>query len=240
MYSTYGWRAKMGVLIPSGNSTAEAELNVLRAPDVTFHFARVPLRADTKEELEVMAAAVPQESQKLADAGVDVIAFGCTAGSFYFGHSYDERLAKSITAETSLPATTTSSAVLAALRQLGVVKLSVLTPYPDWLNERLRRFFCDNRFELLHVEGLGLETDMEKVPPGQIYDLARDCLAPGSEGLFISCTDFPSLGVVEALEQDLGLPVVTSNAATVWMMYQLAGIQADLRSYGKLWQEQFQ
>lgn len=40
----YGWRAKVGVLVPDGNSTMEPELYRLALPGVSFHFARLQRR----------------------------------------------------------------------------------------------------------------------------------------------------------------------------------------------------
>jgi maleate cis-trans isomerase len=36
-----GWRAKIGVLVPDGNSTMEPELYRLAPPGVSLHFARL-------------------------------------------------------------------------------------------------------------------------------------------------------------------------------------------------------
>ena len=36
------------------------------------------------------------------------------------------------------------------------------------------------------------------------------------DGLFISCTNLRALPVVERLEQEFGIPVVSANQATIW------------------------
>jgi maleate cis-trans isomerase len=43
--------------------------------------------------------------------------------------------------------------------------------------------------------------------------------------------------MIEALEADLGIPVVTSNQASLWAALRAAGIQARLEGYGRLMRE---
>ncbi len=238
LFSAYGWRSRLGCLLPSANRTAEPELYQMRAPGVSFHFGRVPLVFDSKEELERVAEAAPVESRKLADAEVDAICLTCTAASFYYGGDYDLQLARSIAEASGSTATSTASAVVGAMRALNIRRVSVLSPYPDFLNDQLVRFLRDKGIEVATIKGLSLETGMDAVSPGDIYRLALDVAHDSAEGLFISCTDFPSLGILESLENDLGKPIVTSNQATAWLLYQIAGVDAkDLGArYGQLWQ----
>ena len=42
-----GWRARLGVLVPPGNPTAEPELYRMAPAGVSFHFARLAPGEDT-------------------------------------------------------------------------------------------------------------------------------------------------------------------------------------------------
>ena len=44
------------------------------------------------------------------------------------------------------------------------------------------------------------------------------------DGLFLSCTNLQTLPILGALQDTLGIPVLSSNAALAWHMTQLAGI----------------
>ena len=54
--------------------------------------------------------------------------------------------------------------------------------------------------------------------------------------LHLSCTDFPTLRVVPALEARIGKPVISSNGATLWRLLQLAGQRAAFAGRGRLLQ----
>ena len=74
-------------------------------------------------------------------------------------------------------------------------------------------------------------------PRSVLYRLAKAVDTPDSDGVFISCTGFDALDVIEALEQDLGKPVVTSNQAAYWMCFRMAGIGEPIQGYGRLMRE---
>lgn len=52
--------------------------------------------------------------------------------------------------------------------------------------------------------------------------------------MFISCTNLASLGVIAALERDLGKPVITSNQACFWACLRRLGLRDAIGGHGKL------
>jgi len=51
---------------------------------------------------------------------------------------------------------------------------------------------------------------------------------PETDALFISCTNYRTLPALAALEKEFEIPVISSNAATIWDLCNRTGIQADL------------
>ena len=227
----------MGIIVPSANRTIEHELYKLAPEGVSLHFSRIRQVEDTLEQLGRMIEEVPRSSMELADAGVDVIAFGCTTGSLVKGFGYDQEIIKKIENSVHIKATTTSTAVVEAMKQLGIVKLSVATPYKEWLNEKVKEFIKAHGFEVLSIKGLGcLGPETADVPPQRVYRLAKDVYRPGADGIFISCTDLRSIDILEYLEQDINKPVISSNQATMWAMLKMASVKSKIMGYGRLLQ----
>jgi maleate cis-trans isomerase len=52
--------------------------------------------------------------------------------------------------------------------------------------------------------------------------------------VLISGTGLPTAGIIDRLERDLGKPVVTSQAATLWHALRTVGIGQGVRGYGRL------
>lgn len=74
---------------------------------------------------------------------------------------------------------------------------------------------------------------MARVSSQTIIDAAIAADRPQSEGVFLSCTALPALGVIEALEDRLGKPVISSNQAGLWQMLNHARL-APNEGLGKI------
>lgn len=101
---------------------------------------------------------------------------------------------------------------------LSARRLVLISPYIEAINRREAAFLAAHGYETLHAVGLGIDSpqDMIRVDPGDWYRLVRANLRPDADAYFLSCTAIRSLDVVEALERDLGKPVLTSNQVAAW------------------------
>ncbi|MCD6244010.1 MAG: aspartate/glutamate racemase family protein [Candidatus Korarchaeota archaeon] len=237
----YGWRARLGLIIPSSNTTMEEEFRKLLPKGISLHVARVRLRKVNVRELLEMERYAKEAAQLLGDAGVDLIAYGCTTGSLVGGLGYDLRLAEEIKGTSGIKAITTAGAVLDALRQLSVEKVAVATPYIDEVNEKEKEFLEANGFQVVNIKGLQIEENLEigRQPPEVAYRLAKDVDRPEAEAVFISCTNFRTIEVIAVLEADLGKPVFSSNTATLWASLKSLRIREKLLGLGSLLESLF-
>ncbi|MGE5485485.1 MAG: aspartate/glutamate racemase family protein [Ignavibacteriales bacterium] len=233
-----GWRAKLGFILPSINTVVEPEMAKMAPPGVSAHFARARSENDTEEELVRMAEESPKAARELADAEVDIIAFACTGASFLKGPGYDEKIEGIIRNEVGIPAVTTSTAVIEALKHKGMRRIVLASPYEDWLNQREAVFFKAHGIEILDMKGLGItDVHIADVPPERVYKLARGLVRPDMDGVFVSCTDFRTAEILEVLESDVGKPVVSSNQATLWAMLKRLNIKTPIEGFGSLLRE---
>ena len=114
----YGWRARLGMLVPSVNTCAEPDAVAMAPAGVTVHSARLRLRGSSREEYLAMTEDVEHAAGLLADSEPDLIVFHCTAVSTLdpaMGESIRRRIEKA----TGRPATATSDALLAAFHALN-------------------------------------------------------------------------------------------------------------------------
>ena len=233
-------RKRIGVLVPSTNTTCEGDFQLVAPRDVTVHGHRLWLATDhaTEEALEKMNGEIEAGARYLATANVDVIAYGCTTGSFYKGADSDREVVELIQRAAGVPAAVTSPSVVEALRSVGANKISVATPYPAWNNEKLRTYFESQGFEVLNVESEPWAAQagnrINDQDPEVIVEFAAKACLPEADALLCSCTAWRSMEVVEELERRTGKPVVTSNQATIWSSFRLAGIDQPLPGFGSL------
>ena len=76
--------------------------------------------------------------------------------------------------------------------------------------------------------------EFARVTPEEILQFSLDAWDDSADGLFISCMNFDALPAVQALEDQIGKPVVTSHSATLWRALALADIREPIRGYGRL------
>jgi arylmalonate decarboxylase len=237
-YSPYGWRARIGMIVPSINKVAEPEFWRLAPPGVAFHAARAANRgATTEESYFKMAEAAIGAAEDLATAEVDMLLYACTSGSVVCPLP---KLLADIRQHSGLPTIATITSVVAALRTLGVRRVALATPYVDFVTQSEKRFLEEYGFKVTSVHGLQMgETETERraigrVPPQHVYRMARLVDHQEAEAIFISCTNLATLDVISQIEADLGKPVVTSNQASFWSCLRLMSLPDRIEGYGRL------
>jgi maleate cis-trans isomerase len=238
--TVYGARAKIGVIVPPTNTANEAEWARMAPAGVTVHSARMPLHTDTESEASMQALYqdVAKFAADLAQASVDLIAYGCTAGSMV---SPVDGLPQFMADKTGKSAITTAQAIVEALRALGATRIALATPYHQALNDHEVHFLAEQGITVVHEEGLGYGAggpqeyrNIARVPPEEVFELAKRVDRPEAQAVLISCTDLATLDVIDRLEAELGKPVISSNTATFWFALRRAAIGDRLNGFGTL------
>jgi maleate isomerase len=225
--------SRIGLLLPSSNTTMEPDLYSMAPKDVTVHTARMMLRDVTPEGLEEMAGEAARAARLLKTAEVDILAYGCTSGSLIRGVEWEKSLKRRLEETAGVPAITTAGAVVEGLKTLEAERVSVFTPYTDVVNMHERTFLEAHGYKVDIIRGLGL-TDNQRIGRVSGEQLVSFIVpAPGSDAVFVSCTNLPVVHLIEKLEEKHRLPFVTSNQATMWAA--LRGLHRNnLDGYGAL------
>jgi maleate isomerase len=226
-------RARLGMMLPSSNSIAETQIAAMLPPGVSLHTTRLQLRSG--REALGMLERLEEATQLLADAAVERLIFHCTAVTMH-APEIPGQITERVAAITPIPLTITSEAVIAALRTLQAGKIVLITPYEQATNDREVAFLAHHGVTVLRERGLGLQggNQMRMIEPEQWY---RDTVAlrdPAADAYFISCTAVRSADVIDALEEELGKPVLTSNQAMLWRALRESGIEDRVAGFGRL------
>ncbi len=226
-------RKRIGLIVPSTNTTVEPDFRMAAPRDVTIHSHRMWMdEATTTDIVDKMNSDVEQAAKYLSTASVDLIVYACTAGSFYKGRGYDREMLALIETTGSVPAVATAPAAADALDHLGVKAISVTSPYGDWRDERLGVYYTEAGFNVLNVDGEPVasaagNSGICDQPPESVVEFSANACRPEAEALFCSCTAWRSMEGVAELEQRLSRPVVTSNQATVWAAFKRLEIEPN-------------
>jgi maleate isomerase len=229
-------RVGVGVIVPSANTVLERDFPRVGIAGVDFYFTRILNSEDTEEQLSGMKALAGGAAELLSHTrACRAIAFCCTSGSFLKGHGYDAGIVELMETASGLPCITTAGSVVKALHQLGIRRPMVFTPYEEWLSNRSVTFLESHGFQVSgHRWGFGMTRTEETDDFDPITRWVTAELQPQADGIFISCTNFSWLRGVAPLEAATGLPVVTSNSATLWNLLRTAHVDDTVPNGGNL------
>jgi len=231
-------RARLGVVVPSVNTVVEPWFSRACPAGVSVHASRMLLdnalspesivRMDREEGMHAV--------RQLASCRPQAVAYCCTASSIVQGLEYDRHLQDEVAAGSGVPATTATQAILAALQVLGAGSIVATSPYAKEIDDAEHAFFESAGVRVVSSGCLGIRDAFELASPTreQILSLVRGAWKPGADAVLITCLNLWSHVVVDELEAELGVPVVTSTQATLWRLLRIAGIDDPVTGYGRL------
>jgi maleate isomerase len=216
---------RIGLLIPSSNTVQEPELWSALPKGITLHVARMRLNNVEAESTLRIAQEIETESEKLANANVDVIVLAATAPSSRKGVGYDQELIKRMSGASGKPATTASTALLEALRTLGVTQIVLGAPWTTAVNQTVAAFIEANGFKVLAQEALGHVRNLEigLLEPQTAYDVGHRVNRPEADAVMLACGNWSTFGIIERLEGSLDKPVLTTNQVSLWHALKILG-----------------
>jgi maleate isomerase len=166
-------------------------------------------------------------------ASPDVLAYYCTTVSFVRGAGGDADIARRMTDMTGHPATTTSTAMIAAMRAIGVRRVALASPYMSDVERKLIEFLAAHDIETVNSVALNLPVDHAIVPQSDILAAARRADRDTADAVFISCTGQRLNAHLDDLEALLGKPVLAANQVTSWHALAIGGWANRWRGPGR-------
>ena len=234
----YGWRARVGVLLPTNNTVLEPEMASIAPKGVTFHATRmVSSRSGhgSVEGLKNLVTNVDRAAEELSITGVNSMAYGCLSTSFVI-EGWQKKLEQKVSCLTLVPVITAFTATINALKSFRAKNVAILCPYGPELQKAAISAFQKEGIEistLTSLEATGLQA-VCNVPLDKVYKSARNIDLAKADSLCILATDLPALEMIIPLEEDLGIPVVSTNLALFWASMALCRVKISVSNKGTL------
>ena len=205
----YGWRGRIGVIIPADNAVMEPEFYHL-APLKECRHTRHGSRNARGPKCPSRRWSWLKPSMKPTSIWLPI---WCAASSFVMGPKGNEELCENLSDITGgLPCVTATTAMVDGLKAIGAKRVAVLSPHPPEIAEKLKGYLEESGFEIPSLLALGLDIPaINNTSPGDIYRHVRSMDLSNVDAIFIAATNFRAIDVIEAIEADIGLPVVSSN-----------------------------
>ena len=253
----WGWRARLGIFIVGNEAVPEAEWWAMAPPGVSIHAARVTATSPwAKWKADKSGVELCEDMQRgtrqFGTMRLTAVTLAHTTSSVVGGAGWDEATAAAMAAGLGkgVFATTNGSDTIAALKASGIKRPFLVLP--PWFADPALKAAVD------YYAAHGLATaghlrydpgpGWRDIPPGELYanfmgfeqqieplyaQIRAACPAD-ADGVLMGGTGFRCVGIIDALEQDLGKPVVSANQASLWHCLRKSGVREPVTGYGRL------
>ncbi|HHY48011.1 MAG TPA: hypothetical protein GX506_12010 [Firmicutes bacterium] len=233
----YGAKGKIGLINVGPNPTPVPDFYRMIPAGVIVNECKIHEGPQVASEADELGKRAVQAAELLAEGDPDVIAFTCTASAMSVGPEADyEQITAMEKVTHGIPCTTTTTGCFNAFKFLGWKKFVMASPYVQPVVDRFIRVLNAKGYEILKSETLEIVylDELRKTPTSKTYEVAMRAFVPEADGIFIPCTTFRAIDVIERLEKETGKPVITSNQASLWECLRLIGIDEPIEGFGEL------
>jgi maleate isomerase len=232
----FGWRGKLGIIMPDNNTVLEPELYGYLPEGVSLHGGRALMHGvAAKDRIPTGVAALPPVIDGMQKR-VGVMAYACMTTSMFMPLGYQKTLEEHTKGVPFLPAGET---MVRALREVGAKRIGVFSPWVEDIASRVPAWFAQVGFEVVHNVNIPFTRD--EVTGHDVVEfyprIMREFRDKEIDAMGIMGTDWGSFPVIDLLESDLGFPVISSNLAMLWCMLGVVGVN-DSIGVGTLFEHQ--
>jgi maleate isomerase len=243
-----GRQYRVGMIVPSSNTTMETEVPALLArrealfPErFTFHSARMRMQEVTTEELRRMDDASLECAIQLSDARCDVLAYACLVAIMARGDGYheiaQERLARAAADNGgAAPVLSSAGALVDGLKALGARRTALVAPYAKPLTQTVAGYIETCGIEVCDTISLEVTNNVAvgRLNPDDLPKIASGLRLDDVDAVVLSaCVQMPSLAAIPQAERDLGLPVLSAATATTRQILIALGLEPVVPDAGR-------
>lgn len=234
----YGHRARIGYTSPpAATEVFPYEFYQIVPKGVTLVVNTLPLVDRTGDEVNRAYDVSLNVAHAMARAGVDLFVFGGLPINASRGFLNAGEMARATSKEIGIPVITSLSAQKDAFEILGARRVGIIQPYDQSHNERFEGYVRELGGEPVGCEGLAAKfIELGKVDEEAVLELGiKICKNhPEADTIYIPCPHFATIGVIERLEKEFGIKVITALQAIVWRALRECGVDGPIKGYGQL------
>lgn len=246
MPDTLGYRKRIGIIVPSTNTTVGPECELFRVPGVTCHTGRVtikerPLNTEEAffEHMAMMREGMGTAIDQIMTGGLDHLIMGIALETFWGGVAAADRLQTELAERAGVGVTMGAAAAVAALKKFRAHRIAILTPHQPRGDEIVRAYMTEAGFEVARLKGLACKSPrvIAQVPLSDIRSALRELDGSDVDALLQVGTALPAVAVAAEAERWLGKPVLAINTVSYWDAIRRCGVEDRVFGYGRILEE---
>ncbi len=233
--------ATVGVIKPVNESLSHPQLESIMPDSVAFESIYLGIQYRSVAEFREVMAVYEERVPELAARGVDLLHPEGAPPFMLEGLEGERDRIKAWEERFQIPVFTTGMTQLAAMEALGIKKFVGVTPFSGELADVFQHYFEE--------AGLEVQAMTKPVPPpDSVYDYPADEIlglvsaafkahGDGAEALYLLGSDCPVFPIIDALETEIGVPVLHPVPMRCWYIQKKLGLNEPVRGYGRLLEE---
>lgn len=240
-----GSRLRVGVVIPSTNTSAQAEMDGMRPFDVTNHVGRMVIVDDSltaepgfNSVIHAIRRATEPAIKSLKDCQLDRLIIAVSPDAYWGGaQAHQDMLANLQDTAGGIGITMSADAIEEALHRLGNNRrIGLISPYSEIGDEAVSRFFHDKGYEIVALANLGGQSPsrISEVTLQDLRSAVDQVNVPGVEAIIQVGTNVPMANFAYVAEQWTGKPVIANNSVLYWHALRMSGIADQFDGFGSL------
>lgn len=240
-----GHRVRVGIVIPSTNTSAQPEMDDMRPFGVTNHTGRMEIADETLTDepgfnnvIEALRRSTEPAIRSLRDCQLRQLIVAVSPDVYWNGvDAHRHMLSRLQDTANGAGITMSADAIELALDRLGGVRrIGLISPYTAIGDEAVSRFFIDKGIEvvaLAHLEGQS-PSRISTVTHADMRRAVEAANHPRAEVLVQVGTNVPMARFAHAAEQWTGKPVIANNTVLYWHALRRCGIADHFDGHGCL------
>jgi maleate cis-trans isomerase len=226
----------IGILSPATADRPHFKsLQQMLPPEVTITNEGLGLLQDSYHDLE-------GKTHEIAARAADFVGRNKVQGLIVTGGFvtlFNPGLEAKVAESVHIPVTSAVSSVTAALKALSATRVMLVTPFTSDMNAVIEKHLHSLGFTVFHgppydksrKPGAGVE-----ISPDELFRRVEESFRqnPTTQAIYFQGAILDPLPIIQRLEDNLGIPVVSSNTAMIWNILSKLGSRFSIKGYGKL------
>jgi maleate isomerase len=243
MVDYLGFRKKIGIVVPSTNTSVQPESEQLRPEGVTNHVARIsiverPLKTDDDFMLHVnsMREGMRGAVDQIMTCQPDHLIMSVAIEAFWGGVAQGDALQAELMKRSGVGVSMGSTATVAALRKFGARTIAVLTPHQPRGDEQVRNYLEQDGFVIKRLIGLKCPSPImiSHTTEAQMIRALRELDGDDVDAVVQVGTNLAAVKLCAEAERWFGKPVLAINAVTYWDALRRCGVDDKVSGFGSI------
>lgn len=242
--AAYGWRARIALMQPTGIAENNPyEFYLMAPPGVTLVTTSYGFRQpEPPPGADPMIAGIEDAIERLQARDVDAFIQAAVPTTASRGWGFDDKIMEHVTKITDRPFVTDLGSCIKAMQTVGLTRPAMLSAFNESDHANIEAYVKNAGIAIAGAKTLRVNpAEYEKLSYTSletIYRAAKQVFRAASnpDGIWITGALMPSVGAVQSLEDDLGVPVVTSMQSMAWAALRAVSVNEKIEGFGRLFQ----